>query len=150
MCVRALIFAFCLWGVGWRSQPCICQEGMTTTPVFLLGKFHGQRILADYGPWGHKESDTTKQLTHTPTPARGLDLVAGCHCSAIPLCKAKSQCRRLPMGKPASVLVEVSTITVPIAQVRTRLHRGAEMSPEVRPHLPALGHWVQHRSSGGR
>ena len=24
------------------------------TPVFLPGKFHGQRRLADYSPWGHK------------------------------------------------------------------------------------------------
>ena len=27
------------------------------TSVFLLGKFHGQRSLAGYNPWGHKESD---------------------------------------------------------------------------------------------
>ena len=33
------------------------------TPVFLPGKSHGQRSLADYNPWGHKETDTTKQLT---------------------------------------------------------------------------------------
>ena len=26
------------------------------TPVFLPGEFHGL-----YGPWGHKESDTTEQ-----------------------------------------------------------------------------------------
>ena len=38
------------------------------TPVFLLGKSHGQRSLAGYSPWGCKESDTTGQLhTHTPT-----------------------------------------------------------------------------------
>ena len=29
------------------------------TPVFLPGKFHGERSLADYSPWGHKESYTT-------------------------------------------------------------------------------------------
>ena len=29
------------------------------TPVFLPGKFHGQRSLVGYSPWGHKESDTT-------------------------------------------------------------------------------------------
>ena len=29
-------------------------------PVFLSGEFHGQRSLAGYSPWGHKESDTTK------------------------------------------------------------------------------------------
>ena len=28
-------------------------------PVFLLGEFHGQRSLADDGPWGCKGSDTT-------------------------------------------------------------------------------------------
>ena len=27
--------------------------------VFLPGKFHEQRSLADYSPWGHKELDTT-------------------------------------------------------------------------------------------
>ena len=30
------------------------------TPVFLPGVFDGQRILADYSPWGHKESDTSE------------------------------------------------------------------------------------------
>ena len=29
------------------------------TPVFLPWEFHGQRSLAGYSPWGHKESDTT-------------------------------------------------------------------------------------------
>ena len=35
------------------------------TPVFLAGESHGRRSLAGYSPWGHKESDTTEQLTHT-------------------------------------------------------------------------------------
>ena len=30
------------------------------TPVFLPGKSHGQRRLADYSPQGHKESDVTE------------------------------------------------------------------------------------------
>ena len=33
------------------------------TPVFLPGESHGQRSLAGYSPWGHKESDTTERLT---------------------------------------------------------------------------------------
>ena len=33
------------------------------TPVFLTGEFHGQRSLAGYSPWDHKELDTTEQLT---------------------------------------------------------------------------------------
>ena len=31
-----------------------------TAPVFLPGKFHGQRSLVGYNPWDHKELDTTK------------------------------------------------------------------------------------------
>ena len=43
------------WGRKW--QP---------TPVFLPGESQGQRSLADYSPWGHKESETTEQLSmHT-------------------------------------------------------------------------------------
>ena len=32
------------------------------TPVFFPGKFHGQRSLAGYSPWGHEESNTTEQV----------------------------------------------------------------------------------------
>ena len=35
---------------------------MATTPVFLPGKFHGQKSLAGHSPWGHKESDVTKHV----------------------------------------------------------------------------------------
>ena len=34
------------------------------TPVFLSGKSHGQRSLAGYSLWGHKEQDTTKATQH--------------------------------------------------------------------------------------
>ena len=46
------------------------------TPVFLTEKSHGQRSLAGYSPWGHKESDMAEQVhiyahtrahTHTHT-----------------------------------------------------------------------------------
>ena len=33
------------------------------TPVFLPGEFHRQRSLVGYSPRGHKEPDTTEQLT---------------------------------------------------------------------------------------
>ena len=33
------------------------------TPVFLPGESHGQRSLAGYSPWDHKESDTTERLS---------------------------------------------------------------------------------------
>ena len=31
------------------------------TPVFLPGKFHGQRSLVGYSPWGHKDLEITEQ-----------------------------------------------------------------------------------------
>ena len=34
-------------------------------PVFLPGKFHGQRSLVGYSPWGRKESDTTEATEHS-------------------------------------------------------------------------------------
>ena len=44
---------------GLRRSP---GEGNDKPLLFLPGKFHGQRTLADYSPQGHKESDTTEQL----------------------------------------------------------------------------------------
>ena len=31
----------------------------------IPGKFHGQRNLVGYSPWGHKESDTMSDFTFT-------------------------------------------------------------------------------------
>ena len=39
--------------ISWSRK---CQP----TPLFLPGKFHGQRSLVVYSPWGCKESDTTE------------------------------------------------------------------------------------------
>ena len=36
------------------------------TPIFLPGKYHRQRSLEGYSPWGRKESDTAEQLTLFP------------------------------------------------------------------------------------
>ena len=39
--------------IPWRKK-------WQLTPVFLPGKFHGQRSLVGYSPWGHEESDMTE------------------------------------------------------------------------------------------
>ena len=51
-------FYTCVGKIPWRRawQP---------TPVFLPGEFHGQKSLVGYGLWGHKELNTSEQLTHT-------------------------------------------------------------------------------------
>ena len=36
------------------------EKGVTNPPVFSPGKSHGQRRLADYSPWGRRESDMTE------------------------------------------------------------------------------------------
>ena len=40
-----------------REDP--LEKGMASTPVFLPGKFHGQRSLVGYSSWDCKESDMT-------------------------------------------------------------------------------------------
>ena len=57
--------------IPWRKK-------WQTTPVFLPGKCHGQRSLAGYSPWGHKELDMTEVTYHTWTHMeRGLDPSSG-------------------------------------------------------------------------
>ena len=46
--------------LGWEDP---LRREWQPSPVFLPGEFHGQRSLAGYSPWGHKDVDTTEQLT---------------------------------------------------------------------------------------
>ena len=56
-------------GVAWRCRfnPWVrkipWRRKWQLTPVFLPRKFHGQRRLTGYSPWGCKESDTTERLS---------------------------------------------------------------------------------------
>ena len=59
-CCCCLVWHHCCW--KWRLtllQPRRLLQ-QQPTPVFLPGESHGQKSLGSYGPWGHKESDTTK------------------------------------------------------------------------------------------
>ena len=47
--------------LGWEDP---LEEEMAITPVFLLGKSHGQKSLMGYSPQGRKESDTTERLQY--------------------------------------------------------------------------------------
>ena len=46
--------------LSWENP---LEKEWELTPVFLPGKFHGQRSLGGYSPWGRKESDTTEPLS---------------------------------------------------------------------------------------
>ena len=52
-------FHLLVWKIPWRRE-------WQSTPVFLPGKSHGQRHLAGYSWWGHKELDTAEH-THAHT-----------------------------------------------------------------------------------
>ena len=43
--------------LGWEDT---LEKGKATHSSILTGKSHGQRSLAGYSAWGHKESDTTE------------------------------------------------------------------------------------------
>ena len=47
------------------------EKGMEIHSSILAGELHGQRRLAGYSSCGHKESDTTEQLTHTSSSIIG-------------------------------------------------------------------------------
>ena len=55
ICLQCRRLEFDPWvgKIHWRME-------WLPTPVSLPGEFHGQRSLAGYSPWDHKESDMTE------------------------------------------------------------------------------------------
>ena len=49
-----------------REDP--LEKEMAAHPGILAWRTHGHSSLGSYSSWGHKESDTTERLTHTPSP----------------------------------------------------------------------------------
>jgi len=48
--------------LGWEDP---LEKEMAIHSSILPGKFHGQRSLVSYSPWGRKESDMTERLHFT-------------------------------------------------------------------------------------
>ena len=55
------------WAISLSFYSSFWRRKWQPTPVFLPGESHGQRGLVGWRLWGCKESDTTKQPTHTHT-----------------------------------------------------------------------------------
>ena len=60
-CLYLLFISAITGSIPWSGRPSWRWEWLPTS-IFLPGEFHGQRSLAGYSPWGHKESDMTEQL----------------------------------------------------------------------------------------
>ena len=54
--VQELGFNHWVWKIPWRRE-------WQPTPVLFPGEFHGQKNLAGYSPWSHRESDTIEWLS---------------------------------------------------------------------------------------
>ena len=50
---------------GWGRSP--WRRKWLATPFLHAWRIHGQKSLAGYSPWGHKESDTTEVTEHNTT-----------------------------------------------------------------------------------
>ena len=55
-------------GLGPRVRTVPWRRTWQPAPVFPPGESHGQRSLAGYSPWGHRELDATEHSTHTAWP----------------------------------------------------------------------------------
>ena len=55
------------------------DEEMATHFSILAWKFHGQRRLVGYSPWGHKKLDTTKQQTLSLTALTVMGVPGNTH-----------------------------------------------------------------------
>ena len=59
--VKHLLTMWETWVRSLHQEDPLGKE-MATHASTLTGKFHGQRSMVGYSPWGCKESDTTKRL----------------------------------------------------------------------------------------
>ena len=68
VCVSSLSLARGTFSLCWEDP---LEKERATHSGILAWETPGQRSLADYGPWGGKESDTIQQLSaHAPFPGR--------------------------------------------------------------------------------
>ena len=58
-----LVWETQVWFLGWEDP---LEKRMATHSSMLAGEFHGQRILAVYSPWGHKELWCSWVTKHSP------------------------------------------------------------------------------------
>ena len=95
------------------------------TPVSLPGKSHGLRSLAGYSPWGGKELDATKQLTHTKQ---------SCRLSSLLIQKRHNSLFILP-GSQCSTKFWFLAASIPFYRVYFGYHPPGQYYPQSCPRL---------------
>ena len=140
---------------------------MTTRSVSLCGKFHGQRSLAGYGPWGRKESDNnqaaecahacarmhTHTHTHTEVPDRNSEVwpTAGASLREVlwglwdlPLAPPDSLSILLSLGGWPTWIIRGTSLLLAVYWVWSvrehpqKMREGGECSSGVYPLVPSL------------
>ena len=60
--------------LGWKV---LLEKGMATLSSIFPGEFHGQRSLAGYSPWGHKETRLSNSLFRFLRASSILNMMLG-------------------------------------------------------------------------
>ena len=102
------------------------KKGMATYSVFLSGEFHGQKSLAGYNPWGHKESDLTERLTLSLSLYIRQDLVTQFIAHLINGCLRVHEEPQLPEPSKRRVPSQDHQVSIPgdISEQDTSAHAG--------------------------
>ena len=83
-----------VWSLGWKN-PLGKGTFRFPAPLFLPRESHGQRSLADYSPWGHKESDMTEHTQKMPQGSHPCPnhstLMSRIKLPAVPWCGPRQQ-----------------------------------------------------------
>ena len=108
------------------------------TSVFLPGEFYGQRSLVGYSPWGHKESDTTEQLTLSHFH-KGDTRVVIAQREKLPLWDSPWNCKESDMTEQLNTAHDVWSL-------------GGEdpLEKEITTHLSILVWWILWAEESGR
>ena len=115
ICLQCRKPRFSPWvgNIPWRRE-------WEPTPVFLPGEPHGQRNLAGFSPWGHKESDTTERLTlHYTCGTNGKEPI--CQCRRHKRCGFNPWISKIPLEEGLAIHSTILTWRIPWTEEPGRL-----------------------------
>ena len=115
-----------LWSRKWQPAP-----------VFLPGKFHGQRSLVGCSPQGCKESDTTERRVSVSS-VYAYTGWAWCYCLVAKLCL--TLCNSMDCSPPGSSVHGISQARI-LEQIAIS-YSGGSPQPRARTHISCISRWI--------